>query len=472
MFLDALDTSLVGVALPSIQNELGLSNATLQWLVSGYTVTYGGLLLFGGRVADLFGRRRVFLASMVLFAVASLVGGLVSSGELLIISRVVKGIAAAFTAPAAMSIITTTFHEGSERNRALGFYSATAAGGYSLGLILSGILTEANWRLVFFMPVAVALLVIVATPLTIRADQPESRQRRSYDITGAMTITGSVLLLIFGLVQAPEVGWGAASTLGALGAAVVLFAIFIAVERRHSDPTVPLRLFRSWTRSSASILAVLFAAASLGWQFVATLYIQQLLGYGPFQTAMVLLPVGISTPPIALVVTPWLLNRIPMHWVAGIGMLFQGAGIVMFVFVGLESNYLGLMLPGMLLHGIGNGLVFPTMTIAGVQGVDDRQQGVASGVITGSYQLGVGLGVAIMASVITATVVGSGEGAQLAGYQTAFMTASVIALLGLLVGFIGLQIRRGTPADAPTAPAEPAGSADATPPTAATAPQQ
>jgi MFS family permease len=448
MFLDTLDTGLVGVALPSIQDSLGLSNSSLQWLVSGYTVTYGGFLLLGGRVADLFGRRRVFLASMVVFAIASVIGGLVSSGGLLIVTRAVKGVAAAFTAPAAMSIITTTFHEGAERNRALGFYTATAASGYSLGLVMSGVLTQVNWRLIFFLPAAVAALVILATPVAIAADPAGERQHRSYDVTGAVSITACVLLLIYGLVRAPDVGWGSSTTVAVFAVAVLLFVAFNVVERRHPDPTVPLRLFRSWTRSSASVLAVVFAAASLGWQFTATLYLQQLLGYGPFHTAMVLLPVGISTPPIALALTPRLLTRFPMRWVAGFGMLIQGTGILLFAFSGLQANYLALLLPGMLLHGIGNGLVFTTMTIGGVQGVQDREQGLASGIITGSYQLGVGLGVAVLASVMTAVVTSPGANAQLHGYHVAFVTAAVFSLIGLLVAVIGL--RRPSSAPPPT----------------------
>jgi MFS family permease len=454
IFLDTLDTGLVGVALPSIQNDLSLSDSTLQWLVSGYTVTYGGFLLLGGRVADLFGRRRVFIASMVLFAAASVVGGLVSSGELLIITRALKGFAAAFTAPAAMSLITTTFTEGRARNRALGFYTATAASGYSLGLIMSGILTQVDWRLIFFVPAGVALLVILATPVAIAPEAPTERVHRSYDITGALSITATVLLVIYALVRAPAVGWGASSTITVLVLAAALFLVFNVVERRHPDPTVPLRMFRSWTRSSASVLAIVFAAASLGWQFTATLYLQQLLGYGPFHTAMVLLPVGVSTPPIALALTPWLLARLPMRAVAGFGMLIQGIGIGMFVFAGLTANFVGLMLPGMLLHGIGNGLVFTTMTIAGVQGVEDREQGVASGIITGSYQLGVGIGVAVLASVMTA-VVGTDSptpNQALDGYHAAFATAAVFSAIGLLVAVIGLRRQRtgGTPPAATT----------------------
>lgn len=456
MFLDALDTSLVSVALPSIKNDLGLSNETLQWLVSGYVVAYGGFLLFGGRVADLFGRRRVFLASMVLFAVASVAGGLVSSGDLLIITRVAKGLAAAFTAPAAMSIITTSFSEGHERNRALGFYTATAAAGYSLGLVLSGLLTQVNWRLVFFLPAVIAVVVIVLTPMVIPRSAAVDRTGRSFDVTGAFTITAAILLFVYGIVEGPSAGWGQPSTIVVLAVAVVLFAAFVVIERRHSDPMVPLRLFRSRTRSSASILAILFASASLGWQFTVTLYIQQLLHLGALETALLLLPVGVSTPPVAQAITPRLLARLPMKWVAGIGILIQGSGILLFAFVGLHTNYVGLMLPGLLLHGIGNGIVFPTMNIAGVRGVSDHQQGVASGIITGSYQLGVGIGVAVLTGIMAANS-GPGPVGQLAGYHAAFITASIFSLLGSIVSFVGLPGReRRVPAGEVQAVAAPA----------------
>ena len=439
MFLDSLDTSLVSVALPHIQQALGMSTASLQWLVSGYTVAYGGFLLLGGRLADLFGRRRVFLIAMIVFALASLAGGLVSSGSLLIATRLIKGLAAALTAPAAMSIITTTFREGAERNRALGFYTATAASGYSLGLVLSGLLTQLSWRLVFFAPVVVAVMVIAVTPFAIPKTATERRTRTSYDIGGALTVTAAVLLFVYGLVHAPQVGWGSTSSIVVFVAALASVVAFVAIERVHVDPTVPLRLFRSWTRSSANALALVFAAASLGWQFTVTLYLQRFLGYGPLKTALELLPIGIVILLVAQFVTGRLLARFPMRAVAGVGILIQGTGILLFAFAGMRGDYPGLILPGLLLHGIGNGLVFPTMNIAGVSGVADREQGIASGMITSSFQIGVGVGVAALTGVMAATVHGTGSAAQLHGYHVAFIAAALFSLTGALISFVGLR---------------------------------
>ncbi len=451
MFLDALDTSLVSVALPRIQHDLGLSNASLQWLVSGYTVTFGGFLLLGGRLADLFGRRRMFLASMVLFAAASVAGGLVSTGGLLIATRLVKGLAAAMTAPAAMSIITTTFREGHERNRALGFYTATAASGYSLGLVLSGLLTQVSWRLVFLSPTVVAVLVIAVTPFAVHEPPAQPRTRAKFDFGGAITSTGAVLLLVYGLVNAPQVGWGSASTIGSFAGGAVLAAAFVAIERVHSNPTVQLRLLRSRVRGSANVLALVFGAASLGWQFTATLYLQRFLGYGPLKTALALLPIGVTILLVAQYVTGRLLARFPMRAVAGVGILIQGTGIFLYTFVGMHGNYPGILLPGLLLHGIGNGLVFPTMNIAGVSGVADREQGVASGLITATFQIGVGLGVAVLTGVMTATTHGTAAAAQLHGYRTAFGTAALFSLVGAAVSLLGLGSPRRAPAVAAAA---------------------
>jgi MFS family permease/ketosteroid isomerase-like protein len=293
MFLDSLDVSLIGVALPSIEQDLALTPATLQWLISGYTVAYGGFLLLGGRTADLFGRRRVFLAAMVLFAVASLVGGLVTDGTLLMLTRVLKGIAAAFTAPAALSIITTTFPEGPERNRALGVYAATAASGYSLGLVLSGMLTQLHWRLVFLLPAVIATLVVVLAVRVLRGDEAARPRDRGYDPLGAITVTAGLLLLVYGLTEAPESGWGSVSTIGTLAVAAALLVAFLVIESRHPDPGVPLRIFASRTLSTANVLGVIFLAASIGWQFIATLYLQRTLEYSPLQTALAFLPLGI-----------------------------------------------------------------------------------------------------------------------------------------------------------------------------------
>lgn len=441
MFLDALDVSLIAVALPTIEQQLSLSPSTLQWLVSGYTVAYGGFLLLGGRTADLFGRRRVFLIAMALFAVASLSGGFLTDGSLLVASRVVKGIAAAFTAPAALSIITTTFHEGRERNWALSVYSTTAATGYSLGLVLSGVLTEVHWRLIFFLPTIVAVLVLILAPLVVREPASVVRSGRSYDVGGALTITGGLLLLVYGLVQAPESGWTSATVLAVLAAAVLLLTAFLVIEHRHSDPTVPLRLFRTRSLSTANALGVIFLAASIGWQFIATLYLQQVLGYGPLATAVAIIPLGIMVLLAAQFATNRLIDRFGLRSVVTGGFLIQGAGIFLFCLAGADAQYFTLLLPALILHGIGNGLVFPALNIAGVGGVADREQGIASGLITASTQIGAGIGVAILTGVSVTLSTSSGV---LAGYQWAFAVGSTISLLGAVVavlGFCGLETR-------------------------------
>jgi EmrB/QacA subfamily drug resistance transporter len=445
MFLDALDTSLVAVALPGIQEELGMSTGAAQWLISGYVVTYGGFLLLGGRLADLFGKRRIFLLSMVIFAVASLVGGLVSDPTLLIVTRLVKGIAAALTAPAALSLITTRFREGPERNRALAFYAATAASGYSLGLVFSGLLTAVSWRLIFFMPVVIAALVIIATPFVIR-EPVVPRPRRSYDAAGALTVTAGILLLVYGMVNAAERGWSDPFILVTLLVAVGLLVAFVAIERHGSDPTVPMHVFRSSTRSSAYLLALAFGCASLGWQFIATLYLQEFLGYRPLSTALAILPLGITILLVAQFVTSRLLSRVPIRLIASIGFLIQGSGIFVFAFVGVVGNYPGLMLPGLLLHAIGNGLVFPTINIAGVSGVDDEEQGIAAGLVTSALQIGVGIGVAIASGVITVATVDSSAEGQVAGYSAAFITATCFSVVAAIIGFFGMRGGLGTPA--------------------------
>jgi EmrB/QacA subfamily drug resistance transporter len=459
-FLDSLDVSMVGVALPSIKRDLGMSTAEAQWLISGYTVAYGGFLLLGGRVADLFGRRKVFLAAMCLFAVASLLGGVVSIGPLLIATRVVKGLGAAFTAPAALSIITTSFREGPERNRALGLFAATAASGYSIGLVMSGLLTEVNWRLVFFVPTIVAVIVVIVARFVVRSDEAESGSRRSLDLGGTLAVTGGLLLFVYGVVQAPTEGWTSPATLGTLAGAVILLGIFLLVEKRQRDPAVPLVIFRSRTLSTANIMAVLFGCASIGWQFVATLYLQQFLHYSPLKTALAVLPLGVAVLVVAQFVAPRLIDWVGIRVVAGTGVLIQATGIAMFAFAGVHGNYPEIMLPGLLLHGIGNGLVFPTMNIAGVSGVDNRRQGVAGGLVTASVQIGSGIGTAVLAGVLAAETLGSTAAGVFHGYQIAFSAAALFAVVSSAVAWIGLRARGASQAPdraaSPDAAAEPA----------------
>lgn len=433
IFLDSLDTSTVGVALPTIQHALHMSPASLQWLVSGYTVAYGGFLLLGGRAADLLGRRRVFLVALTVFVLASALGGAVTSEQLVIASRVIKGISAALTAPAAFAIIIGTFREGPERNRALAVYGATAAVGYSVGLIASGLLTSVSWRLVFIVPGALALAVLIVGPGVIDAD-PRRTGRGSYDPFGSLLGTTSILLLVYGLVAGPVAGWRSAGTVAALAGSALLMAAFVLLESRHPDPTLPLSILRSRVRSSSYLVALFLGAAAIGWQFVAVLYLQGVLGYGPLKVAFALLPIGVTIFVVARFLTGRLIDGLGIRIVSICGLSAQVMGLALFGLVSRDGNYLTVFLPGLLLHGIALGTVFAAVNIGGVSGhIEERHQGVAAGLIVAAYAIGTGIGAAVVATVLTVTAAGTGAAALLTAYRHAFVVAALIAALGLVV---------------------------------------
>ena len=293
VFLDALDVSMVGVALPSIRADLGLSTSELQWVVSGYVLAYGGLLLLGGRTADLLGRKRTLLIALGGFVLASALGGIAQDGTVLVAARVVKGLSAAFTAPAALSIITTTFPEGPARNRALSIFTTVGASGFSLGLVLGGALTELGWRFTFLLAAPVALALLIAGPRLIPADRGVSGGLRAFDIPGAVTVSAGMLLLVHTVVEAPSAGWTAGSTIGGFVAAVALLALFVVIERRSRHPLVRLGIFRSGALVRANVAAMALFGAYLGFQFIGTLYMQSLLGWSPIVTALAFLPAGL-----------------------------------------------------------------------------------------------------------------------------------------------------------------------------------
>jgi MFS family permease len=433
VFLDSMDLSLMGVALPAIGRDLSLPEDTLQWLVSGYAVTYGGFLLLGGRLADLLGRRRVFLLSLAVFAAASLVGGVLSDGWPLVVTRVVKGLAAALTAPAALSLITTTFTEETQRTRALGVYALAGATGYSGGLIASGLLTEVSWRLVFFLPVPIALLVLVVAPMALPDHgRPDSAGRR-FDVVGAVTVTAGVLSLVYALT---ETSWPAGV------AAALLLAGFVLAERRQRFPLVPLGVFRSRAVSGANLAALAWACATIGWQFAAVLYLQQVRGYGALATGLGIVPMG-----AAIMVTAKWAGRPIARWglgrTAAAGLLVQAAGILLFLRAGTDTAYAWVLLPALVVHGIGNGLSFPSLNIAAVGALPEDQQGLASGLITSAVQIGAGIGVAVLASVM------SSAGPGIDGYRAAFLVAGCFSLAGAALAHTGLRTRtRGTEAPA------------------------
>ncbi|QFY06251.1 MFS transporter [Nonomuraea phyllanthi] len=435
IFLDALDVSMVGVALPAIQHDLGLSTSSLQWVVSGYVLGYGGLLLLGGRTADLLGRRRVFLVALGVFAVASLLGGIVDDGGLLIAARFVKGVAAAFTAPAALSIITTTFPEGPERNRALSIFTACGASGYSLGLVLSGLLTEIGWRWTLLMPVPVAILALIIAPRVLRGR--DERAEGGHDLIGAVLISASMLLLVFTVVQAPEAGWASLQTIGSLVAVAVLLGLFVLAELRTRHPLVRLGLLRSGHIVRANLGLLILMGSYVAFQFVAMQYFQNLLGWSALGTAMAFLPAGLL---VAVTSTKMgdFADRFGTGKLIVIGSAALAGGYAFFLGIDRDPSLGGLVIPGMILMGTAFALSFPSLNIQATSGVDDDEQGLASGLLNTSGQVGG----AIVLAVVTAVLTSGGETLSIGALRSAIVVSLVLALVGLAISATGLRARR------------------------------
>jgi EmrB/QacA subfamily drug resistance transporter len=440
LFLDALDVSMVGVALPSISSDLSMSTGSLQWVVSAYVLGYGGFLLLGGRAADLLGRRRVFLISLGVFAVASLLGGLVDDGTLLIVTRFIKGVSAAFTAPAGLSIITTSFAEGPARNKAIAVYTATGATGFSLGLVIGGLLTEVGWRWVFLLPVPVALVTLAAAirlvPDTGRAP---SAARRGFDLPGAAAITAGMLLLVYTVVQAPEAGWASARTMLSLAGVVALISAFVAIEHRAAQPLVRLGILRSSRLVRANLGAMALFGSWVGFQFIATLYMQQARGWSPLETGLAIFPGGLMVMLLAPRLGP-VISRVGTTRLIALGLGSAAAGYALFLPIGIDSPYWIAVLPTMLLTGLGFALAYGPLNIAATNGIAPHEQGLAGGLLNTSFQFGGALALAVVTAVNTAYTdpAGGAEG-LLDGFKPAILVSLVVALLGAAA--VGLRVR-------------------------------
>jgi EmrB/QacA subfamily drug resistance transporter len=433
LFLDAMDISMIGVALPSIREDLGLSTSSLQWVVSAYVLGYGGFLLLGGRAADLLGRRRVFLIALGVFVVASAMGGLVDDGSLLIATRFIKGVSAAFTAPAGLSIITTSFAEGPVRNKAIAIYTATGATGFSLGLVAGGLLTEIGWRWVFFMPVPVALAVLLAGLRLVPRDSGPARMSRSFDLAGAVTLTAAMLLLVFTVVEAPEAGWASARTIGSFAATAAILATFVTIERRTAAPLVRLGILRSATLVQANLTAMMLLGGWFGFQFIATLYMQQLRGWSPLETGLAIFPGGLLVALLAPRIAP-LVMRFGIRRLITIGTASTAVAYALFLPIGLESSYVLAMLPTMIFAGFGFALAYGPLNIAATNGVAAEEQGLASGLVSTSFQFGGALVLAVVTAVNNAatTADGTPQGI-LDGFQAAIVVSVIAALIGVAV---------------------------------------
>jgi EmrB/QacA subfamily drug resistance transporter len=449
-FIVVIDAAIVNVALPSIGEGLGFSQENLAWVVNAYVLTFGGFLLLGGRMADLLGRRRVFLAGLVLVAVASLAAGFSANEGQLIAARAAQGLGAAIISPSALSIITTTFSDGAERNKALGAWGAVAGLGGAAGVLFGGILTDGlGWEWVLWINVPVALVVAALTPPLVAESRSES-ETRHFDAAGAVTVTAGLSVLVYALVDATEAGWGSTQTLGLLALSAALIAAFVAIELRSQSPLVPFRIFRLRTLTGANVVGLLVGASLFSMFFFITLYMQQVLGYSAIKAGLSYLPLALMII-VASGIASQLVTRIGFKPVLIAGMTFIAVALVWFSQVSVGGGFVTDILGPSLVAATGLGFAFVTTTIAAVSGIRDQESGLASGLINTSQQIGGALGLAVLATIAnsrTDDVVASSGGdpsaltnALTEGFQSAFLGGAAIAALGLVLTLVLIRGR-------------------------------
>jgi len=434
----------VNVALPSIQADLGFTTGDLQWVVSGYALTFGGFLLLGGRAGDLLGRRRLFMIGLGLFALTSLMAGLATSSTMLIVARLLQGAAGAILSPSVFSIISVTFQEGAERNKALGILGGIAGSGAAIGVLLGGVFSEyVGWEWIFFVNVPIA----IATLFLVRRYVAESRAdglARHFDAWGAITVTASLMLLVFGLTQANSVGWGSAQTIGVFSGSAVLMAIFLAIELRSRSALVPLGIFRRRTLSAANLVGLGLGTMIFGMFFLLSLYMQQVLGYSAMKTGVGYLAVALTVVASAAI-SQMFVTRIGVKPVLAVGMTLLMAGLIYFSQVSVSGTYVGDLLPGFLLIGVGMGFSFVPISIAALAGVEGPEAGLASGLINTSQQIGGALGLALLTTVATShttSLLEDGKAqpeALTSGFSLAFWVAAGFALVSLATTLVALK---------------------------------
>jgi EmrB/QacA subfamily drug resistance transporter len=439
-FMVILDATIVNVALPSIQTDLEMSDADLQWVVNSYTLVFGGFLLLGGRAGDLIGRKRIFLVGVVVFTVASLLNGLAPTSEALIVFRGLQGLGAALVAPAALSIITTTFEEGAERTKAMGVWAAIAVGGGAVGLVLGGVLTTTlSWPWIFYVNVPVGIAVFVAS-LKYVPESKDEHEHRSFDLAGAVTVTAGLLVLVYGIVKAQENGWTSLRTGGFFALAIALLAAFVVIERRSAEPLVRLSIFRVRTVRAANVVMFLVAAGLFAMFYFNTLYLQRVLGYTALEAGLAFLPftAGII---IGAGLSQKLVASLGARAVPLIGMPLSIAGLLLFMRLQPDGSYLTDLLPGIMLASIGMGLTFVPITLIATSGIPADDAGLASGLYNTSQQVGGALGLAVLATLAVdateETLVGLGREPQPADQAQALVDGFHVAYLGSAVLIAG-----------------------------------
>ena len=439
-----LDVSIVNVALPSIQKELDFSPENLQWVISAYSLTFGGFLLLGGRVGDLLGRRWLFMVGLGAFALFSLACGLATSSGMLIAFRALQGLGGAILAPSVFSIVSVTFREGSERNQALGILGAIAGSGAAIGVLAGGVLTEyAGWEWIFFVNVPIGLGALFLVPLFVRESRAEGLTRH-FDAAGAVTVTASLVLFVYGLTQSTNVGWGSARTILVLVASAILMAVFIAIEQRSRSPLVPLSFFRRRTPTGANIIGFGLGTIVFGMFFLLSLYQQQVLGFSALKTGLGYLAVAL-TAVVASGAAQALVTRLGVKPVLVTGLSLLGVGLIYFTQVSVGGSYVGDLLPGFLLIGVGLGFSFVPVSIAALAGVTGRDAGLASGLINTSQQIGGALGLAILTTIATThaeNLLAEGQDqahAFTSGYSLAFWAGAGFAAISVIATIFALK---------------------------------
>jgi EmrB/QacA subfamily drug resistance transporter len=457
-FMVILDATIVNVALPSIQKDLGLSEANLQWIISSYTLFFGGFLLLGGRAGDLLGRKRVFLVGLVIFTVASLLNGLSSSSGMLIAFRAVQGLGAALISPAALSIISTTFAEGKERAKALGVWAAIAIGGSAVGLILGGALTQLfSWPWIFFVNVPVG---IVAFFLSLRL-VPESKDEhahQSYDVGGAVTVTGGLMSLVFAITRAETDGWGSPVTIGFFLLSALLLVSFVVIELRAKEPLVRLSIFRVRSLLTANVVMFLVASGLFAMFFFNTLYIQRVLGYGPLEAGIAFLPFTAGIMVSAGLASNYA-TKIGVRPIAAAGMSLTIVGMLLLTQLPVNGSYVANVLPSLLLTSLGMGAVFMPLTLIATTGLENEDQGLASGLFNTSQQIGGALGLAILSTLAaskTASAAGPPSHALVVGFHWAFFGGAIFVAAALVTMVALLRKRHVARIEAEATSAEPA----------------
>jgi len=441
-FMVILDVSVVNVALPSIRGDLGFSAVNLQWVVNAYTLTFAGFLLLGGRAADLLGHRRVFIGGLLLFALASLAGGLASDQGQLIAARAAQGLGGAVVAPVTLSILTTTFPEGAERNRALAAWGAMGAAGGAAGGLIGGVLTDLlGWEWILFINVPIGVGIAVAARRFVRSRLATAAGERHYDVAGALTVTAGLVLVTFAIVRTDVNGWGSAATLGVMAAGLALLAAFVAIEARFSRrPLVALAIFAGRVLSAANVCVFFMGSAVFAMWYFVSLYLQQVLGFSPIQAGLAFLPMTLAIA-AASTVAGRLTSRIGPGRVLAGGMSLIAVGMLAFSFVDADGSYLGdVLVPGVL-TATGIGFSFVPVTIAALAGVEGGQAGLASGLVNTSRQFGGSLGLAVLATVASTTTrhaAESGPVALTAGFHSAFLVGAGFALAGAVTAAVAL----------------------------------